>query len=132
MIPALTVCHYGKQLLSIPSPNDNFTNATVLTGNDIVFTGSLLGATSELGEPAGEPVTFIDFSARSVWWSWTAPTSGPVTLVSTSYGQDTATQGESVCLAVYSATNGLAAATPPALACMRLDSMLKNLALSFS
>jgi hypothetical protein len=54
-----------------PPPNDNFTNATVLTGTSIAFTGSLAGATLESGE--------YGFGG-SVWWTWTAPQSGFVTI----------------------------------------------------
>jgi thiol-disulfide isomerase/thioredoxin len=53
-----------------------FANRTVMTGTNILVTGSNLGATSEPGEPlhAGEP------GGVSAWWSWTAPQSGSVTI----------------------------------------------------
>ncbi len=58
-----------------PPSNDNFTNAFVLTGCPVTVTGSNLGATLEPGEPTE--------GYSSVWWSWTAPTSGVVTVTVT-------------------------------------------------
>lgn len=52
--------------------NDNFANASVLSGTNGVVTGSNEGGTLEAGEPqhAGRP------GGRSVWYSWTAPANG--------------------------------------------------------
>jgi len=52
--------------------NDNFANASLLSGTNGVVTGSNGGATLEAGEPqhAGRP------GGRSVWYAWTAPVSG--------------------------------------------------------
>lgn len=52
-------------------PNDNFANATVLTGSSGTATFDLTSATAETGEP--EPA-----SGMTVWFSWTAPFSGTV------------------------------------------------------
>jgi subtilase family serine protease len=61
--------------------NDNFANATLLTGMSISVTGSTVGATHEAHEP------FIERSGgKSVWYSWKAPASGTVTL--TTVGSD--------------------------------------------
>jgi hypothetical protein len=59
--------------LSPPPANDNFPGQT-LTGLPTSATGSNAGATKETGEPnhAGNP------GGASVWYSWTAPSSGPV------------------------------------------------------
>ncbi|MCI0539042.1 MAG: immunoglobulin domain-containing protein [Verrucomicrobiales bacterium] len=71
---------YGDIRLSVtfvPQPaNDNFAERITLTGPSPTFSGTTLGATSEISEPKHS------FSAqgRSVWWTWTAPTSGPYTL----------------------------------------------------
>src|ERR1044071_6634613 len=53
--------------------NDRFANAQVITGSSGTVTGSNIGANNENGEPdhAGGP------AARSIWYRWTAPTSGP-------------------------------------------------------
>ena len=54
-------------------PNDNFESPTVLAGFPAVATGSNEGATLEDGEPV--PNSWAD---SSVWFQWTAPTSGAV------------------------------------------------------
>jgi thiol-disulfide isomerase/thioredoxin len=56
--------------------NDNFADATLLAGTNIVTSGSNGGATREFGEPYHNGYT----GGRSVWWSWKAPFSGPVTM----------------------------------------------------
>lgn len=59
-----------------PPINDNFANRTKLQGTWLLVTNSNLGATAEPGEP--------DFSSigatNSIWWEWTAPTNGWVTI----------------------------------------------------
>jgi hypothetical protein len=62
---------------AIGPANDNFANRITITGMSVTITGSNAGATKEAGEPAkvaGNP------GGRSVWWTWTAPTSGKVTI----------------------------------------------------
>jgi hypothetical protein len=59
--------------------NDNFANAIAITlgsGNTAKVTGYSTNATKELGEPnhAG------NIGGRSVWWKWTAPSAGNVTV----------------------------------------------------
>jgi hypothetical protein len=51
--------------------NDHFANRITLTGSVVSVTGSTLGATRETNEPQHS-----FFGGGSVWWSWTAPTSG--------------------------------------------------------
>lgn len=48
--------------------NDNFSNATVISGKSGAVAGSNFGATSESGEPGS--------SGSTVWWAWTAPITG--------------------------------------------------------
>ena len=57
-------------------PNDEFATAAVLTGERATATGTNFEATKEAGEPnhAG------DVGGHSVWWRWTAPTDGAVTI----------------------------------------------------
>ena len=59
-------------------PNDSFANRTVITGSSLTFTGTLAGATLETGEPATSCSTSV--SGGSVWWTWTASDSTPVTI----------------------------------------------------
>src|SRR5665213_1092044 len=51
-----------------PPPNDDFANRIPLTGWDITATGYNVNATVEDNEPENGNAT--------VWWSWTAPSSG--------------------------------------------------------
>jgi hypothetical protein len=56
--------------------NDDFSNRLELSGTSVTVTGSNALASAEPGEPAhagGPP-------RRSVWWTWTAPQSGRLTL----------------------------------------------------
>ena len=55
--------------------NDNFTNRIDLTGSPVSATGDNTYATREPGEPTQ--------GVRSIWWSWTAPTSGTYTVTAT-------------------------------------------------
>ncbi len=71
----------GQQLYGPPGVpvNDNFANATVITltqGNSTTLKGYNTNATRETGDPrqGDNP------GGRSVWWRWTAPSSGSVTL----------------------------------------------------
>jgi hypothetical protein len=70
-------------VLPVPPLNDNFANATLLTGTNPVL-GYTFGATSEPGEPNH---AFI-LGGHSVWWSWTAPADGDfrVGVVATNLG----------------------------------------------
>ena len=56
--------------------NDNLSNSISLSGSSANVTGSNVNATIESGEPfhAGNA------GGSSVWWNWTAPTSGTVTI----------------------------------------------------
>jgi Bacterial Ig domain len=58
-----------------PPPNDDFANRIMLVGTNVTAHSSTVGASKEPGEPnhAGHPG-----SVRSIWWSWTAPTTGAV------------------------------------------------------
>ncbi|WP_017295113.1 Calx-beta domain-containing protein [Geminocystis herdmanii] len=60
--------------LEMSASNDNFINSIVLTGNNITVTGNNVGATGETGEPTQSG------TINSVWWSWTATSSQPVTI----------------------------------------------------
>lgn len=62
-----------------PPPNDMFVNSIVLTGQVAFATGSNVGATKEPGEPP-LPTPIQGKGGKSVWWTWTAPGDGPVTI----------------------------------------------------
>ena len=61
--------------LTKPASNDNFKNRIKLHGIDVVATGYNAGATHEPGEPA-----IGDSTGKTVWWSWTAPVGGTVSI----------------------------------------------------
>lgn len=73
--------------------NDNFANAQVISGSAGLVTGSSTGATKEAGEPnhAG------NVGGSSVWYAWTAPSSG-------TWEFDTAGSSFDTLLAVYTGT----------------------------
>jgi hypothetical protein len=68
--------HSEVVLVRVPPPNDDFTNRTVIDGSTNVVYGTISGAAKEPGEPdhAGNA------GGNSVWWTWTAPSNGAVTL----------------------------------------------------
>ncbi|WP_406700163.1 Ig-like domain repeat protein [Singulisphaera sp. Ch08] len=57
--------------------NDNFADALVLSGPVALGTGSNVGATGEPGEPNHAEMSV---PLKSVWWKWTAPTTGTATI----------------------------------------------------
>jgi hypothetical protein len=75
--------HYGSTTNAVTlsvvevAPNDLFANRLVLSGDHISVTGNNLGASDEVGEFAG------GYPIASVWWTWTAMSSGPVKLAFT-------------------------------------------------
>jgi hypothetical protein len=76
--------------------NDLFTNATLISDPVASITASNVGATKEAGEPnhAG------NIGGASVWWTWTPPTNGTVTI-------DTFGSSFDTLLAVYRGTSVL-------------------------
>ena len=64
--------------------NDNFATRIVLVGTNVTTTGSNIGATLEPGEL--DP-SFL--GGKSVWWSWTAPADGAVTITTAGSSFDT-------------------------------------------
>jgi len=65
--------------------NDNFADSRVLTGTNVTVTGSNTTATAESSEPNPAGVS----GGKSVWWSWTASSSGGVTLSTAGSNFDT-------------------------------------------
>jgi len=65
--------------------NDNFANRITLTGTNIATNWSNVGATYE----PNEPMHLVTFGGKSVWWTWTAPISGSVTLTASNSALDT-------------------------------------------
>jgi Collagen triple helix repeat (20 copies)/Abnormal spindle-like microcephaly-assoc'd, ASPM-SPD-2-Hydin len=88
------------QYVTAPA-NDSFANAQTITGAPVTVTGSNTNATKEVGEPNHHVGTGGD-GGKSVWYSWQAPASGPVTI-------DTCASAFDTLLAIYtgSAVNTL-------------------------
>jgi subtilisin len=61
-----------------PPSNDYFFGAQVISGNSATVEGTTLLATREPDEPDHYPDNFFLQGEHSVWYSWTAPSSGPV------------------------------------------------------
>ena len=82
---------YGDIVLSfsssplLPPPNDNFADRILLSGDLVSITSSNSFATKEPGEPDHAGVT----GGASVWWSWTAPATGKVTMTTAGSSFDT-------------------------------------------
>lgn len=63
-----------KLALRLAPPNDDFDDAETLTGNEGSVDGTTIGSSREAGEP--------DYLYQTVWYRWTAPSSGPATFES--------------------------------------------------
>ena len=90
----------SASLIGVVAPaNDNFASSKVLTGITFSVKDSNIGATLQTGEPKHAGTT----GGKSVWWSWTAPSTGTFTLATTGSSFDTT-------LAIYtgSVVNALA------------------------
>ncbi|HER62367.1 MAG TPA: hypothetical protein ENO11_00095, partial [Desulfobacteraceae bacterium] len=67
------LCGLGVRTAQAAPPNDSFAAAAVLTGETGTTTGNNILASAEPGEPAHDTVTD---AKRSVWYQWTAPSTG--------------------------------------------------------
>lgn len=74
--------------------NDDFANADEITGRKGSTTCSSVGATLEKGEPRH----YAGCSDATVWWKWTAPSDGPMTV-------DTMGSSFDTVMAVYTGTD---------------------------
>ncbi len=71
--PSLVLLNFSLQPYP---PNDAFTNRIALGSSTNTVYGTTLGATSEPNEPYHAGHTPL----RSIWWTWTAPANGRLTL----------------------------------------------------
>lgn len=70
-----------------PPPNDLFVNAQTISGTSGSVTGTNVFATKEPNEPSHEPGG--NLGGKSVWYRWTAPSSGSATLTTAGSNFDT-------------------------------------------
>jgi M6 family metalloprotease-like protein len=68
-------------------PHDNFANAQSISGSTV--NGQNVGATRESGEPDHLPATSGSLGENTVWYNWTAPSSGQVTMETCTSSFDT-------------------------------------------
>jgi hypothetical protein len=82
---ALVAAVFAASALAASPVNDNFSSAVKISGSSGTVTGSNVGATKETGEPnhAGNA------GGASVWYTWTAPSSGQVTITTAGSSFDT-------------------------------------------
>ena len=71
----LAACCLAALDISAAPLNDNFANRIPLTGTNLTIQGANTAATTEAGENIGGGLVFL---TASVWYKWTAPTSGVV------------------------------------------------------
>src|SRR5438876_11561013 len=71
---ALLLCLFGAKAYSQPI-NDNFANATLISGS----TGTVFGLTFSATREPAEPVHAGVAGGHSVWYSWVAPDTGTAT-----------------------------------------------------
>ena len=62
--------------MAAPPANDNFASAVTVSGPAV----SQAGTNAEATDEAGEPDHGIDGGGKSVWYTWTAPSSGRVSI----------------------------------------------------
>ncbi|NHC46483.1 Calx-beta domain-containing protein [Motilibacter aurantiacus] len=79
---ATAVGHAAPASAVVPPANDQFANATVLPASD-VFSSHWNGDSTGAGLQVGEPIHVGTAPGASVWFRYTAPTTGRVTLVTT-------------------------------------------------
>lgn len=86
-----------------PPPNDNFTNALILAG----ASGSLIGTNRDATKEAGEPNHAGGQGGASIWYRWTAPSSGPVTFDTIGFRNQTANSFRylTALIAIYTGSN---------------------------
>ncbi|MDB6025349.1 MAG: hypothetical protein JWM68_1572 [Verrucomicrobiales bacterium] len=84
----------------VPPTNDMFSDRIILSGSNLVTAATSIGATSEPGEP-----THAYFAlGRSLWWTWTAPANGRLSIATSATSLVTGERITSV-LALYQGTN---------------------------
>jgi hypothetical protein len=83
--PAATAATVWIEDNDTAKSNNHFANRLLLSGAAVQTIGKNVGATRESGEPAHGGVT----GGRSVWWSWKATSTGPVTISTAGSSFDT-------------------------------------------
>jgi hypothetical protein len=77
---------YGSETSLVRPSNDRFASAISVAGSTVQVTGSNVSASKEHNEPFHGP---DEPGGASVWWKWTAPASGSVTVTTAGSSMDT-------------------------------------------
>jgi len=85
-------------VVPVPPANDAFANRSALAGATGSVGGDNAGATAQTGDPV-PPGAGLGAGGASVWYSWTAPASGPVTVAT-----DSTVDQRDTTLAAYTGT----------------------------
>ncbi len=86
----ITDIQFPPPAVTPPAPaNDNFANAITLTGFPTATTGSNTGATRQPGEPQHTDIADPFAGRQSVWWNWTAASTGQVQITTAGSNYDT-------------------------------------------
>lgn len=92
-------------MLAAPPANDDFANATPITGATGSAAGTNLEATLEVDEPVPSFSDFGNPTGRSVWWTWTAPQSGVFVFDTLGSGPDKNNDDFDHVLTIYTGTS---------------------------
>lgn len=90
-----------KLALRLAPSNDDFDDAEAISGDQGSVNGTNVGSSREAGEP--------EYLSRSVWYTWTAPSSGPATFETCGSGFEafiTAFTGDEIGTLTYVASGG--------------------------
>ena len=83
---AKTATASANLTITTPVPaNDNFANATVITGSSAAISGSTVNATKQSGEPSHAG----NAGGHSIWYTWVAPASGTAVFTTAGSSFDT-------------------------------------------
>jgi subtilisin family serine protease len=84
------VLNWATYIPTTPGPNDNFVDALELIGSsDMSNLYNSDSATGETGEPNHAGAGELDSAQNSLWWKWTAPSSGSATISTSGSSFDT-------------------------------------------
>ena len=85
-------------------PNDNFSDARIISGLSGIFSGTTIDATRETGEPNHGSFSEA-VGVRSVWYKWTAPQSGFFAFSIVGSGNDICIDSRTRAIAIYTGSS---------------------------
>ena len=91
------VVRSNPAIIAIRPSNDDFANKTLLQGDSVAWTADFAAATRIKTDPKVAKILHDDFDGSTLWYTWTAPADGTVTLNCSAF---------TIALAVYSGQPG--------------------------